>query len=287
MNMNTGNAAGAVKISYVVTFPEAQAHYADVEMTIAGLQQNGVDLKMPVWTPGSYLVREYAKNVESFSAASGRTMLDAKKISKNCWRIQTAGHSDITVRYRVYCFEISVRTSFVDAAHGFLSPAGIFMYPDKMLHEPSTVHIVPYKDWTKVSTSLEEVNGDPFTLFAPNYDILYDSPIEVGNQDVFGFDASGVKYEVAMCGGGNYDKERLKKDMAKIVEQETAVYGENPNKHYVFIVHNYARGGGGLEHLSSTVLGASRDNYANDQGYHNFLSLVAQRKNTAVGRSQL
>jgi predicted metalloprotease with PDZ domain len=275
MNMNTGNAAGAVKIAYVITFPEAQAHYADIEMTIAGLQQNSLDVKMPVWTPGSYLVREYAKNVESFSAASNKTMLDATKIAKNCWRIQTAGHPDITIKYRVYCFEISVRTSFVDAAHGFLSPAGIFMYPDKMLHQPSTVHIAPYKGWTKVSTSLDEVNGDAFTRYAPNYDILYDSPIEVGNQDIFGFDAAGVKYEVAMCGGGNYDKERLKKDMAKIAEQETAVYGENPNKHYVFIVHNYARGGGGLEHLSSTVLGASRDNYANDQGYHNFLSLVA------------
>src|SRR5476649_1042233 len=105
MNMNTGNAAGAVKIAYVITFPEAQAHYADIEMTIAGLQQNSLDVKMPVWTPGSYLVREYAKNVESFSAASNKTMLDATKIAKNCWRIQTAGHPDITIKYRVYCFE--------------------------------------------------------------------------------------------------------------------------------------------------------------------------------------
>jgi len=275
MTINTGNAAGAVKISYVITFPEAQAHYADVEMNIEGLAQNNLDLKMPVWTPGSYLVREYAKNVESFTASSGNQPLSTTKIAKNCWRIKTAGVTVVKVRYSVYCFEISVRTSFVDAAHGFLSPAGIFMYPDKMLNEPSTVNIVPYKEWSKVSTSLNEVNGDTFTRHAPNYDILYDSPIEIGNQDVFGFDAAGVKYEVAMCGGGNYDKERLKKDMARIVEQETAIFGENPNKYYVFIVHNYARGGGGLEHLSSTVLGASRDNYANDQGYHGFLSLVA------------
>ena len=275
MTINTGNAAGAVKISYVITFPEAQAHYADVEMDIEGLAQNNLDFKMPVWTPGSYLVREYAKNVESFGASSGDQPLSATKITKNCWRVQTGGAASIKVKYKVYCFEISVRTSFVDAAHGFLSPAGVFMYPDKMLHEPSTIKIVPYKGWDKVSTSLGDVNGDTFTRFAHNYDILYDSPIEVGNQDIFGFDAAGVKYEVAMCGGGNYDKERLKKDMAKIVEQETAIFGENPNKYYVFIVHNYARGGGGLEHLSSTVLGASRDNYANDQGYHGFLSLVA------------
>jgi predicted metalloprotease with PDZ domain len=275
MDTTISNAANAVQISYLVTFPEAQAHYVDVEMNISGLNQNTLNLKMPVWTPGSYLVREFSKNVESFSASSDGKVLPSPKVTKNCWRIQTSGLSSITVVYRVYCFEISVRTSFVDASHGFLSTTGIFMYPDKMLNQPSTIHIEPYKGWTKVSTSLEVVNGDPFTLTAPNYDILFDSPIEVGNQDVFGFDAAGVKYEVCMVGGGNYDKERLKVDMAKIVEQETAVFGENPNKHYVFIVHNYFRGGGGLEHLSSTTLGASRDNYANENGYRNFLGLVA------------
>jgi predicted metalloprotease with PDZ domain len=275
MNTTISDAAGSVKISYIVTFPEAQAHYAEVEMNITGLNQNSLDLKMPVWTPGSYLIREFSKNVESFSAMSRDKMLVSAKTRKNCWHINTTGISSLTIKYKVYCFEISVRTSFVDASHGFLSTTGIFMYPDKMLHKPSTIHIVPYNGWTKVSTSLEEVNNDPFTRHAPNFDILFDSPIEVGNQDVFGFDAAGVKYEVAMVGGGNYDKERLKKDMAKIVEQETAVYGENPNKYYVFIVHNHARGGGGLEHLSSTTLGASRDNYATESGYQNFLSLVA------------
>jgi len=275
MNTSNSSAAGAVQIFYTVTFPEAQAHYADVEMNISGLSQNTLDLKMPVWTPGSYLVREFAKNIESFSAEANGKILAAPKVTKNCWRINSTGLSNVTVKYRVYCFEISVRTSFVDAAHGFLSTTGIFLYPDKMLHEPSTIHIIPYKGWTKVSTSLEMVNNDPFTRHAPNYDILFDSPIEVGTQDVFGFDATGVKYEVAMVNGGNYDKERLKKDMAKIIETETAIYGENPNKHYVFIVHNYAKGGGGLEHLSSTTLGASRDNYATEAGYHGFLSLVA------------
>lgn len=275
MNNTTSHAAGTVQIAYTVTFPEAQAHYADVEMHISGLNQAVLDLKMPVWTPGSYLVREFAKNIEAFSASSGNKMLAAPKITKNCWRIHTEGLNAVTVKYRVYCFEVSVRTSFVDASHAFLSTSGIFIYPDKMIHQPSSVHIVPYKGWTKVSTSLEEVNGDAFTRTAPNYDILFDSPIEVGNQDVFGFDAAGVKYEVCMVGGGNYDKERLKVDMAKIAEQETAVFNENPNKHYVFIVHNYLRGGGGLEHLSSTTLGASRDSYGTEAGYHNFLTLVA------------
>jgi predicted metalloprotease with PDZ domain len=268
-------AANGVQINYNITFPEAQAHYADVEMTISGLKQNTLDLKMPVWTPGSYLIREFEKNIESLTASAGNKAVVTGKVRKNIWRLTTTGLNKVTVKYRVYSFEVSVRTSFIDVSHAFLSTTGIFLYPEDMLNEPSTIHIKPYKGWDQVSSSLDRVNGDKFILQAPNYDILFDSPIEVGNQDIFYFDAVGVHYEVAMYGGGNYDKERLKKDMATIVEKETAIYGENPNKHYVFIVHNLLRGGGGLEHLSSTTLGASRDRYNTEAGYQGFLSLVA------------
>jgi len=275
--MNSANAqtSGSVNISYTVAFPEAQAHYAEVEMDITGLHQKTLDLKMPVWTPGSYLVREFSKNVESFTAEAKGKSIEAKKIRKNTWRINSENLSSIKVRYKVYAFELSVRTSYIDASHGFLSCTGMFVYPDGMLHHPSTVHIVPYKGWTTVSTSLEMVNNDPFTRRAPDYDILYDSPIEVGTQDVFSFDVGHTHYEVAMAGGGNYDKEKLKADMPKIIEHEAAIYGENPNKHYVFIIHNTSRGGGGLEHLSSCVLGVARDNYATEAGYRGFLTLVA------------
>ncbi len=275
MNNTISKAEGTTQISYTVSFPEAQAHYVDVEMNINGLNQNTLDLKMPVWTPGSYLVREFAKNVESFTAEANGKAIDSKKINKNTWQLHVSNLSAVKVKYRVYAFELSVRTSYVDASHGFLSTTGIFMYPNGMLNHASTIHIVPYKGWTKVSTSLSAVGSDSFTLHSPNYDILFDSPIEVGNQDVFDFEVAGVKYEVAMSGDGNYDKERLKKDMAQVIEHEVAVFGENPNKRYVFIVHNTSRGGGGLEHLSSTVLGASRDGYSNEAGYKGFLSLVA------------
>lgn len=270
-----GHAAGTTKILYTLSFPEAQAHYVDVEMQLNGLTQKSLDLKMPVWAPGSYLVREFARNIETISASANGKSISIKKTRKNIWRINTTGISAVTVKYRVYAFEVSVRTSFIDVEHAFLSSPDIFIYPAGMLDQPSTIHIIPYKKWDKVSTSLAAVNNDAFTLTAPNYDILFDSPVEVGNQDVFSFTTGGVNYEVAMCGEGNYDKERLKKDMAKIIDEETAVFGENPNKRYIFIVHNYLRGGGGLEHLSSTVLGATRTAYTDEKGYQSFLSLVA------------
>ncbi|MET4547638.1 putative metalloprotease with PDZ domain [Pedobacter africanus] len=268
-------AKSQVKVGFEVSFKEPQAHYAEVEMTISGLVKDYVDVKMPVWAPGSYLVREFSKSVEGFAATTAGKALKYEKVRKNAWRVYSAKANTIKINYRVYAFEVSVRTSFIDESHAFLSTTGVFMYPDGMLKLPSTVKIIPYKGWTKVSTGLEPLAGQAFTYTAADFDILFDSPIEVGNQDVFEFTASGVKHEVAMYGGGNYDKERLKADMAKIVEQGTAIYGENPNKHYTFIVHNFAQGSGGLEHLNSTVLGASRDAYDKREGYNGFLNLVA------------
>lgn len=264
------------KIAFEVSFTEPQAHYVDVEMEISGNKKDQLEIKMPVWAPGSYLVREFAKNVENFSASADKgSNLITEKINKNTWRVNARKADHIKINYRVYAFEPSVRTSFVDASHAFLSPTGIFMYLEGAIKQPATITINQVKGWNKISTGLENVRGKSNTFYAPDFDILYDSPIEAGNQDIFEFEAAGVKHEVAMVGGGNYDKERLKKDMATVVEEETRIFGVNPNKRYVFIVHNSNQGGGGLEHLNSTVLGASRFGYSNESTYKNFLGLVA------------
>ncbi len=273
-------AKAQVKIGFEVSFKEPQAHYAEVEMNIAGISaKNYIDVKMPVWTPGSYLVREFSRNVESFGATKNGKAVNVEKVSKNTWRVYHNKAAAIKINYRVYGFEASVRTTFIDANHAFLSSTSVFMYPDGMLKTPSTVKIIPYKTWSKVSTGLEPVAGKEFTYAAKDFDILFDSPLEVGNQDVFEFTAAGVKHEVAMYGGGNYDKEKLKVDMAKIVDEATAVYGENPNKHYVFLVNNGMAWSGGLEHLNSCVLGVLRSTYETTGGYNRFLGLVAHEYN--------
>lgn len=266
----------APRIHFEVSFSEPQAHYAEIKMEISDLRQDYIDVKMPVWTPGSYLVREYAKHVESVEACDADgAYLAVQKTDKNTWRINADKANRVTLSYRIYGFEVSVRTNFIDDTHAFLSPAATFMYMDGLVDHPATVTIIPPAAWSKISTGLEPVSGKPHTFHAADFDILFDSPIEVGNQDVFTFEAAGVHHEIAMVGGGNYDKERLKADCATIVEEATRIFGVNPNKRYVFIVHNYQSGGGGLEHLNSTVLGASRNGYQNERSYVGFLGLVA------------
>lgn len=266
---------GQTRIRFQVSFTEPQAHYTNISMEIIGINQEQLELIMPVWAPGSYLVREFSKNVEGFKAMAAGKQIPHQKLRKNAWLVAAKNQSAITVFYRVYAFEVSVRTSFVDQSHAFLSPTGIFLYPEGMLNEPSEIQIVPSKNWKTISTALETIRQNPYCFYAPNFDVLYDSPIEVGNQHVFQFTTENVLHEVAMYGGGMYDEEKLITDFSKIIEEETRIFGENPNQRYVFIIHNFNQGGGGLEHASSTVLGVSRTAYADEKTYQDFLGLVS------------
>ena len=257
-------------VSYQLSMQEPHTHYFHVAIDLAGFSEDSLDIKMPVWAPGSYLVREFSKSVENFTTGNVRS----KMINKNTWRVFPKG-KPLTISYDVYAFEMSVRTSFLDANHGYINGTSMFMYIDGKKELPSTLEITPPNNWKKVSTSLKKTSDNLFKYNAPNYDILVDSPIEIGNQLEFDFDASGARHKVAMYGKGNFDVELLKTDMAKIVESCTEVFGENPNKDYVFIIHNLTNGSGGLEHLSSTTLQVNRWGYEQGRKYEGFLSLVA------------
>ena len=261
-------------IHFTLSFAEPQAHYVDVEMDLQGFDQDFIELKMPVWTPGSYLIREYARQVERVSAIADQEPIACLKVAKDTWRIEHHGKA-VKVKYSVYGFEVSVRTNFIDRDHAFISPAGTFLYPDGHIQLASTVTINRPDYWSTISTGLPAVADKVDTFYAADFDILFDAPFEIGNQEVWHFEAAGVQHAFAMVGQANYDKEKLSKDITKIVEVETDIWGENPNSNYVFITHNYQSGFGGLEHLNSTVLATSRHGYTNPSSYKNFLSLVA------------
>jgi len=275
-SLSTLKAAKNTQITYTISFPEAKAHYAEIEMDIAGLNQPQLVLKMPVWAPGSYLTQEYAKNVESITAASDSKLLSVIKTRKNIWNVNTAGISSLKIRYRIYTFEQTAENSFIDYSHAYLSAPGIFLYSAGMLHQSSVIHIKPYKNWTRISTSLNPVKDDPFTLYAPDYDILFDSPIEIGNHDIFTFNTNGIRHEMAMYGGGKCDKERITKELTKIISAESDIFGENPNKRYVFIIHHTDREAGSAEHLNSSVIQIPGRVYADGTDYHRFLSGLSQ-----------
>lgn len=270
----------AQTIAYQLRMPKPQNHYFEVEMTLSDFKEKELNLKLPVWAPGSYLVREFSKNLNLVKAfdENGKEIQVVKK-TKNTWTVKSNGEKKIKVKYEVYSFELSVRTSFLDLTHGFVSGSCVFMYVDGHKDKKGTLEIVKPSIFKTISTALPKASisiakdGSENFEFA-NYDQLVDCPIEIGNQVVFDFMASGVKHTVAMYGEGNYDVPSLKRDMAKVIETETAVFGVNPNKEYVFIVHNVVDGQGGLEHCNSSTLSVNRWTYGGSD-YLNFLNLVA------------
>ena len=275
--------ATAPAITYILSMPEPQTHYFEVEMQVRDLSATNakkdarsdgpfVDVRMPVWTPGSYLIREYAKNVEAFTAMADGKAVRSEKVRKDTWRVYSSANN-LTVRYRVYANELTVRTSFIDIDHGYVTPASIFMYVDALKNAPHRVVVQPYKAWNQVTTGLNAVGK--FTYEAPNYDIIVDSPIEIGNQTIFSFMAAGIPHRVAMYGLSNYDSVRLAADYTRVCETAKSVVGEHPCQDYTFIVHHIPQGGGGLEHLNSTTLETSPRSYETDGSYRRFFNLVA------------
>lgn len=261
-------------IAYTVSMSKPSTHLLEVDMAVNWSQMPGtLEVKMPVWTPGSYLIREYARHVQQFSAkdATGAA-LTWRKINKNTWAVDTKSAGAVAISYKVYANELTVRTNELNDEHAFWNNAATLMFIKGQLAAPATVTVNPFGNW-KVATGLPKFGGRADTFRAPNFDVLYDSPFEVSNFNEITFDVQGKPHRIVFSGEGNYDMKRCAADFAKIVEESYKIFGELPYDDYTFIVN--LRGGGGLEHLNSTALQTNRFAFKPDSRYKNFLGLVA------------
>lgn len=262
------------EINYRISFGDAIAHYCDVKIELNCIPNEPVFFSMPVWTPGSYLVRDYAGKVHNVSASSKGVSKRAEKISKNTWRVEPGNSDSITFSYRVYCNELTVRTSDVNEAHAFLNPSGVFMFARGLQHLPCKLSVELPKNWHKISTGLESAGTNKFS--AANYDEFIDCPVEIGNQTILEFSIKNIPHRICIAGVGNYDPKQLISDFRKIAETQIRFFGNNiPYKHYTYIVHLVEKGGGGLEHLNSFVVQFPRLNFTDAKAYRKFLGLVS------------
>lgn len=263
------------EISYSISFKKPETHYCEVRISIKDLNVGKLLFKMPVWTPGSYLVREFSKNVDSVAATNSKgSILSCRKINKNTWEVDTNGNSEVNFSYRVYCNELTVRTSMVNSDHAFISSSGIFMYVNGYENLPCRLKVNLPSAWKKISTGLDRLSGNIFT--APDYDVFIDSPLELGNQKILEFKISGVRHYICISGQCRFSGKTLVNDFKKIAEQEIKLLGKKiPYRHYTFIIHVVSKGGGGLEHLNSFVAQISRLSFNDKKLYPKFLGLVA------------
>jgi predicted metalloprotease with PDZ domain len=244
-------------VAYTISMSKPWTHLLEVEMRVKwSPMPEQAEITMPVWTPGSYLVREYARHVQDFAArdaASGRA-LNWRKKDKNTWQIDAKGSSEFVVAYKVYSNELTVRTNELNDEHAFWNNSALLMYPNGALNAPSTVRVVPFGNW-KVATGLPRVEGQENTFRAENFDVR------------------GKPHRWVVTGEGNYDLTKIARDSAKIVEEGAKIFGDLPYDNYLFILN--LRGGGGLEHLNSTALQWNKFGFKPESRYTDFLTLVA------------
>ncbi|MBD2057687.1 M61 family metallopeptidase [Oculatella sp. FACHB-28] len=268
--------AADLTIHYQVAMPQPETHLFQITLQIKGWQTDVLDLKMPVWTPGSYLVREYARHLQDFTAETTDSAkpLAWQKQSKNHWQVETAGTSEIIVRYRIFANELSVRTNHLDATHGYFNPAATCFYLPGFEHKPIQVTIIsPNPDW-QVSTPLPAASGTN-TFVAADFDTLVDSPFEVGKQQVCEFEALGKPHALAIWGQGNAKPEQIIEDTRKIIQVEADLFEGLPYDRYLFLLHLSAQGFGGLEHKDSCSLNYPRLGFRSPERYNRFMQLVA------------
>jgi predicted metalloprotease with PDZ domain len=256
---------------YRLSMPEPHAHLFHVELFVDRPREE-VEVVFPVWTPGSYLVREFARHVEGATAGDGAGhALPLTRVDKYRFLVRAAGAQRVVLRFRVYANELTVRTAHLDGTHGYLNPAAVLPYVRGRQEEPHVVEVASPAGW-HVSTALA---GGPIQFTARDYDELADSPMEIGTHRTLRFLAMGKAHEIALWGRGNLDEDAFVNDARRIVDALGGMMGGLPFERYLFIVHLADRRRGGLEHAASTTLQLARAGFFPRKEYEESLGLLA------------
>lgn len=271
-----------MKLDYLVIIDAPHTHLVQVRIK-AKKQGQKMVFFMPSWSPGSYLMREYARHVVTFRAEQDNgEVLFSQKIEKGKWEIDWEKsdlkkiNENFEVVYEVYCGELTVRTSMVDDSHAFLHGPSYLMGLEGELVEKPTIEFRFPPLWSKISTPLEEIGArNEFIYQALDYDDLVDSPVEIGCHDTDGFMSHGKEHHLSFYGKLFPHKHDLKQDIKKIIDHIAGFMGGMPYEHYHIIAHFLPNIYGGLEHLDSTVVQFDGRRMGDRKAYLKWLSLIS------------
>jgi len=291
-------------VIYRVSMPDPRTHEFHVTMEVPALpgRQEAI-LAFPSWAPGSYMVRDFVRHVYGFSVQGNGdgqgqgeigTPLVCERLDKQRWRVATHGRA-FRVSYRVFAFEATVRTSFLDTSHGYFNGTSLFFAVEGELARPALLAVEAPRGW-KVSTALPAiaapassarprgrkapvvapVAGKELSFFlAADFDDLVDAPCEIGTHDTATFKVGGTTFELALYGVTNADPARLLEILRAVVTTTGRIFGGFPFSRYLFLVHALPTGSGGLEHRDSVTMDITGLQFEDERGYQRFADLAA------------
>ncbi|MBE0457949.1 PDZ domain-containing protein [Pseudoalteromonas sp. KG3] len=261
-----------VNYSLAVTQPEH--HLGDVSVEFPQTAQAHLDVKLPAWRTGRYEILNLANGVRFFEAKdeNGKA-LKWEKVDASTWRVHLDEPTEVNIDYQVYANELGMRARHIDDSHAFIDASGFFMFSESFRQEPVTVKLDVPKAWRSVSGM--DNAGSKHSFKAADYDVLVDSPIETGINELHKFAVDGRDYELVIWGEGNYDVEQMLTDLKKLVTTGSVIWDDYPYQRYVFMVHATSGAGGATEHINSTIIQRPRDRFGSREDYLAFISTAA------------
>lgn len=250
-------AQSTAPVSFTVSLERPASQQIGVSMQVPRGKEAFLLLRMPVWSPGYYQRLDYARQVSNFVAtdATGRP-LNWEKTDSNSWKINWPRTGSVKVSYDVKAARAFVANSYLDTTRGYIVPTSVCMYPEGGIQKPVRITVKPYKGWKQVVTGLDKIPGQAHSFTAPDYDVLYDSPLLAGNLDSLPpFSVRGIPHYFAGFRMGEFDGQSLMDDLKKITTAAVDLIGDIPFNHYTFI--GIGPGQGGIEHLNSTTISFS------------------------------
>ncbi|MDA9556582.1 PDZ domain-containing protein [Vibrio sp.] len=279
-------------LHYSISCEQAKQHLYSITLAIPEHQQETLQLSLPAWIPGSYMVRDFSKHIVNLKAMIDSTSISTTFIDKQTFSIKTDGRPCV-VTYQIYAYDDSVRTAYLDQFRGFFNGSSVFLCVSTFeeRNHQVTIETPSFASNWKVATGLSRSSMtkkyDFGTYVAANYDELIDCPVELGDFESIEFDVFGVSHHLVLAGKHYADRERLKRDLTKLCQHHIRLFNQPndtslPFKEYWFLTNVVPSGFGGLEHKNSTALICSTFDLPNrnnpiqvSDGYKNFLSLAS------------
>ena len=254
-------------ISFEVTMERPATHRYHVMVSYSSPHKEVIEFKMPAWTPGYYQLMNYASQVDNVSATDeAGNHLSWTKTGSHTWQVKIKKNQAVRFAYDIKATNHFVASNYLDEQEGYIAPAGMFMYVAGQLQQPAVVTLHPYAGWKPlVATGLDSMPGRANTFTAPNFDVLYDSPLLMGKlEQLPSFTVGGIPHSFVGYKLGTFDQHQFMIDLQKIIEAATDLIGDIPYKHYTFLA--IGPGGGGIEHLNSASISFNGNDLNTDQG---------------------
>jgi len=262
-------------IHYKVSFVEANKNEMHIDMIIQGVKPGEFTCKMPQWMPGYYQIMNYANYISDFQIKDeNNNSISFKKPTINSWTINKKNSKKIIISYNIIATKKFVANNYVDTSRAYIIPCATFLYPENNLQISPTIQILKPNNWSTIVTGLATISNKSNYYKATNYDILFDSPILIGNlEELQPFYINDIKHRFIGYNLGNFNKEKFINDLAKVIKAGINIIGDIPYTEYTFI--GIGPGRGGIEHLNNTTVSFDGRGLDTEDGLNSTMSFLA------------